>query len=110
MLQSYGGQQQSFGSVAVHQPRGTLDTRTLHVTRTGRICLWIGFIILFLSAWTFINRALRYSGYGDHHVANTRHLAFLSSPLMVEGFVCLIASLPLFAGIIKHQAPPTQYA
>merc|ERR550514_848489 len=77
-LQAYGGQQQSFRSVAVHQPRGTLDTRTLHVTRTGRICLWIGFIILFLSAWTFINRALRYHFWGNHSDMNLRLSAFLS--------------------------------
>jgi bacteriorhodopsin len=101
-LQSYGGQQQSVGSVAVHQPRGTLDTRTLHVTRTGRICLWIGFIILFLSAWTFINRALRYHFWGNHSDMNLRLSAFLSGPAMTEGFVCLIAALAYLTMATGH--------
>merc|ERR550514_2392311 len=101
-LQAYGGQQQSFRSVAVHQPRGTLDTRTLHVTRTGRICLWIGFIILFLSAWTFINRALRYHFWGNHSDMNLRLSAFLSGPAMTEGFVCLIAALAYLTMATGH--------
>merc|ERR1719487_2408840 len=76
--QSYGAPALAAPAVTMHQPRGTVDTRTLHVTRTGRICLWIGFIILFISAWTFINRSLRYHFYGDHENHNLRLSAFLS--------------------------------
>jgi bacteriorhodopsin len=110
---SYDGQQsyaaqQSYGApmaapaVTMHQPHGTVDTRTLHVTRTGRICLWIGFIILFLSAWTFINRSLRYHFWGNHQDMNLRLRAFLSGPAMVEGFVCLIASLAYLTMATGH--------
>merc|ERR1719161_2797204 len=99
--QSYGAPALAAPAVTMHQPRGTVDTRTLHVGRAGRICLWIGFIILFISAWTFINRSLRYHFYGDHENHNLRLSAFLSCPAMVEGFVCLIASLAdLIASVV----------
>merc|ERR1712100_243877 len=100
--QSYGAPALAAPAVTMHQPRGTVDTRTLHVTRTGRICLWIGFIILFISAWTFINRSLRYHFYGDHENHNLRLSAFLSGPAMVEGFVCLIASLAYLTMATGH--------
>merc|ERR1711924_525350 len=100
--QSYGAPALAAPAVTMHQPRGTVDTRTLHVTRTGRICLWIGFIILFISAWTFFNRSLRYHFYGDHENHNLRLSAFLSGPAMVEGFVCLIASLAYLTMATGH--------
>merc|ERR1712028_188558 len=55
--------------------------------------LWIGFIILFLCGWTFINRALRFHYYADNMDLTLRQLAFLSGPAMMAGFVCMIAAL-----------------
>jgi bacteriorhodopsin len=92
--QSYGEQEESSGyRKLMVQPRGTIDTRNNTLGSTGRVATWVGFGILFLCAWIFLNRGLTYSGYANSDTQHRRYLAFLSSPLIAEGFVCLIASL-----------------
>ena len=95
-----GGAQQQGGGYRVlqendvgNQPANTVDTRKNVLSSTGRVTLWIGFIILFLCGWTFINRALRFHYYADNMDLTLRQLAFLSGPAMMAGFVCMIAAL-----------------
>jgi len=94
---SQGGQGQQSGYRFLQDvgraPGGTIDMRDQQLTSSGRICLWIGFVILFLSGWSFINRALKYHFLGDDEDLNRRQLAFVSGPAMIAGFVCLIAAL-----------------
>jgi bacteriorhodopsin len=97
--QSYeGGEQQTSSGYRFlvevgNAPAGTIDTRNNTVGSSGRVVLWVGFIILFLAGWWFINKALRFHFLGTEGDINLSQMAFLSGPAMTEGFVCLIAAL-----------------
>jgi bacteriorhodopsin len=76
------------------QPRGTIDTRLNEVTSTGRVALWVGFGILFLSGWMFLSNGITFKNLANsNNPVSRRFRSFLAGPLIAEGFVCLIASL-----------------
>merc|ERR1719272_2265895 len=90
--------QESDGYRQLRAPADTIDTRRNRITHTGRITLWIVFIIFFLSGWYFFSRSWAfYEGADDNgnSVANTdaRIYAFLSDPAQGAGVICLIAAL-----------------
>jgi bacteriorhodopsin len=94
--QSYGGEQQEQSGYRklMVQPRGTIDTRLNEVTSTGRVALWVAFGILFLSGWVFLSNGISYKNLANaNNPVSRRFRSFLSTPLITEGFVCLIASL-----------------
>jgi len=95
--QSYGQQQASSQSgyrvLNEIAPKDTIDTRDNHVTRAGRISLWVGFAILFISAYWFLSRAWDFHKGASSSDASKRQYAFLTGPGMAGGFVCLIAAL-----------------
>merc|ERR1711990_505927 len=113
--QSYGGMQ-SYGAPApecnLEAPRGTIDTRNNRVGRSGRIALWVGFALLFLSSVYFINRYLWLYYLAD--IADGRQdwrigseggqdvYAFLASPALICGMVTFIASLAYLAMATHH--------
>merc|ERR1711865_666563 len=76
-----------------NQPAGTIDTRNNVLSSTGRVTLWIGFVILFFSGWIFSNRAIRFHHYADNMDLSLRQFAFVSGPAFTASFVCFIASL-----------------
>merc|ERR1711865_911528 len=66
------------------------------LSSTGRVTLWIGAVILFVAAWIFINRALRFHHYADNMDLSLRQFAFfsaryidwvLTTPIMIHGLV-----------------------
>jgi len=126
--QSYGAAQQSYGAVQQTAPqsgyrhlqanecntapRGTTDTRNNRVGSSGRIALWVGFIILFLSSVYFVNRYLWFyyladasDGRIDWRIGSSGGDAiytYLAAPTLVCGFVTFIASLAYLAMATHH--------
>jgi len=94
-------------------PHGNyVDTRMNRVSRSGRIALWVGFVLLFLPAVYFINRYLWFyyvadksDGKQDFRIGSKVGLevySFLAEPALLCGVVCFIASLAYLAMATHH--------
>jgi len=98
LQESYGGaQQESYDDAGTGN---IIDSEDMYLGHSGRVSLWVGFIILFLSAvwfsvtyYGYLNRAEKEDESIDEEDFNETQYFFLANPTMVAAVVCYIASL-----------------